>query len=521
MFKKVNYEEVLEKLEKLTKELGRIPKNSEVLESKIIGDIRTLINYFKELGYGEWADYFREKGYKKDGDIKVGNKYKSPRSINVDDLNTIFCEFNKIHNRYPNSEDLNSGYNEMPTYHKVLKILKNSNISWAEFLLEYGIFYPDINKYNEYINIFREISINLGRPLKYSELINNNYNLPDSRWFINHCPDKNVKNYNQFLEYVGFKPRYNISKELAIKMILELQDKLNRPLITDDFQNINNNDLGITTINNYWGTFNKMKEELGLEIVQECMTKKHKSKEEMINDMQNFINQLGRIPSAKEIDNNKDMVGAGAYCRYFGGINNVFLSLGYIPKKKDISKHLTNDKIVTIYKDFIDDLGVIPSYQFCKKVYELPSPGTVVRRFDCSWNEFIEMLGFKPNIGHPRGIICCAKDNTLCFSIGECLIHNYFLDKNINILAKEYNYRDLTEDEDLKTFIGYKRFDWLLQKDNKFYIVEYFGLIGNYDYDKRHSLKLEFINKTGLQDNFIAIYPKDLNKLDEIFSFIK
>jgi len=45
--------------------------------------------------------------------------------------------------------------------------------------------------------------------------------------------------------------------------------------------------------------------------------------------------------------------------------------------------------------------------------------------------------------------------------------------------------------------------------------------MGHYDYNKRHEIKLEFINKANLKDNFIAVYPKDLNKLDSIFSFLK
>jgi len=524
MSEKINYEEVLEKIELLIKKIGIIPINSVIYKEKIIGDIRPIKRYFKKLGYNEWEDYYREKGFKKDRDIKVGDKYKSPRSINMNDLKIIFSEFYKIHNRYPTSEDFNTGNNEMPSFQKVTSILKLNNTSWSEYLIsEYNIFYPDINKYNDYMNKFKEISNELKRPLKYHELLHNNYQLPTANWFVKYCPNKNVKDYNQFIEYIGYKPRYNISKELAIKMILELKNKLNRPIMLEDFNNINkDNDIGIKTINNHWGTMNKMKEELGLEIIQESMIDRQRSKEEMIKDMKIFINQLGRLPSTKEVNDNKDMVNACTYFNYFGGINNVFLSLGHIPNKKDISQHLTNEEIIKVYKDFIEDLDITPTYEFCKKVYELPSPRTVIRRLKCSWNEFMESLGCIPNSDHARGTICYAKDETMCLSISECLIHNYFLNNNINIIAKEYCYKNLVEDnEELRKFIGYKRFDWLLQNDDKFYIIEYFGLMGNYNYDKRHKTKIDFIKKANLQDNFIAIYPKDLNKLDEIFSFLK
>lgn len=525
MIDKTNFEEVKEKLIALINQLGRIPKDKEIFNSKIIGDMRPIKRHFKQLGYDDWADYYREKGYKKINDIKVGDTYKNPHKINFEDIMIIIEDFYNCNNRYPVSMDFNTYYNEMPSFNKVTTILKENNIIWTQFIEGFGRFYPDTNKYDEYLKKFVSISTELNRALKYAELLKNDYNLPNANWFIKHCPDKNVTNYNQFIEYVGFKPRYNMSKELAIKLILEMQSKLNRPLMLEDFNDLMNDEnktIGISTINTHWGTMNKMKEELGLEIVQESMIDRQRSEEQMIEDMKFFISELGRLPTVLEINNNKNMVNACTYHNYFGGINNVFLTLGYVPNKKDISQHLTNEEIIQIYKDFVEDLNFTPTHDYCKRVYKLPSPKTVIRRLNCSWNDFMQMIGCVPNSSNKRGDICYAQDNTLCFSSAECLIHNYFLYNNINILSKEFFYRDLVEDnKELRDFIGYKRCDWILQHKNKFYIVEYFGLMGNYDYDERHATKLEFINKAGFQDNFIAIYPKDLARLNEIFNILK
>jgi len=381
---------------------------------------------------------------------------------------------------------------------------------------------PTENEYLELINKFKLVCEELGRPLGVADLIKNRWSLPTSKWYIKYCPDKNVNNYNDFLNFLGFTNRYNKTKEFVVNFILNTYKKLNRPLIIDDFININDdNSASISLIKKYWGTFNNMKKELGLEITQENMLDKQKSKEEMIDNIKEFINEFGRIPTYYEIDNNSNFASRSTYNKFFGGYNNVFLMLGYLPKKKCISLNLTNEEIIQIYKDFIDDLGNVPTYDYCRKVYELPAPRTIIRRFNCTWNEFIKMIGYEPNNKNKRGQICIAKDGTKCLSIAECLIHNYFLDNNFNIIAKEYYYKNLIEDRILKNFIGYKRFDWLLQYNNKFYIIEYFGFMGNYDYDKRHDLKLEFIKKANLQDNFIAVYLKDLNRLDEIFSFLK
>jgi len=50
-----------------------------------------------------------------------------------------------------------------------------------------------------------------------------------------------------------------------------MQKILDRPLMYDDFRDPKDNEIGITQIRKYWGSMNKMKEELGLEIIQESM----------------------------------------------------------------------------------------------------------------------------------------------------------------------------------------------------------------------------------------------------------
>jgi len=66
----------------------------------------------------------------------------------------------------------------------------------------------------------------------------------------------------------------------------------------------------------------------------------------------------------------------------------------------------------------------------------------------------MEMLGCNPNTNYTRGYTCKAKDGTICLSVSECIIHNYLIDNNINIIAKEYYYKNLVEDnEELKKFI--------------------------------------------------------------------
>ncbi len=48
------------------------------------------------------------------------------------------------------------------------------------------------------------------------------------------------------------------------------------------------------------------------------------------------------------------------------------------------------------------------------------------------------------------------------------------------------------------------------------HLIEYFGLTGDFDYDKNTELKLKVCEKFNIP--LIAIYPSDLNKLDDVLN---
>jgi len=256
-----------------------------------------------------------------------------------------------------------------------------------------------------------------------------------------------------------------------------------------------------------------------MEIIQEDMIIRHKSKDEMLNDMQKLIDELDRLPTTKDIVECPYINNSACYSIYFGGINNVFIQLGYIPNKKCVSLHMTNEDIINIYKDFIDDCGVVPSYKTAQYTYILPSPKTVIRRFNCLWNEFIEMIGYTPN--ECRYISAEAKDGTRCTSSCEVIVHNYLLTLPVDKLEKETMYRDILDDTTLQIEAGFKRLDWTFDYNGFHYYIELFGMMGFKEYDKRHDEKISLITRDNKLNNFIAIYPKDLNKLKDIFSYIK
>ena len=77
-------------------------------------------------------------------------------------------------------------------------------------------------------------------------------------------------------EVFTFKHRNGASniftKDEAASIILDKQKSMNRNLMYDDFRNPNIDfPIGISVVKKFWGTMNKMKEDLGLDINQEDM----------------------------------------------------------------------------------------------------------------------------------------------------------------------------------------------------------------------------------------------------------
>lgn len=122
------------------------------------------------------------------------------------------------------------------------------------------------------------------------------------------------------------------------------------------------------------------------------------------------------------------------------------------------------------------------------------------------------------NLSNIKGEICYANDGTKCLSKAELKIHNYMLDNKINIIQKETLYKDFIEDTSLHVLCGQKRCDWIVRFNDQIYFIEYFGLISNKSYSKQHDIKQQLIELDGKKKNFISIYPKNLNRLDSIFT---
>lgn len=83
-----------------------------------------------------------------------------------------------------------------------------------------------------------------------------------------------------------------LSKEECTQIILKMQSMIGRPLVYDDFRHPNKDTIGITEIRKYWGTFNKMKNELNLIINQESMMDKQLSVNGFYDEVKKILDYL-------------------------------------------------------------------------------------------------------------------------------------------------------------------------------------------------------------------------------------
>ena len=183
----------------------------------------------------------------------------------------------------------------------------------------------------------------------------------------------------------------NLSKNDCINIIKNMQSKLDRPLEYKDFRNPNMDEIGITMIKKYWGSLNKMKKELGLEIVQESMMDKQLSKEDFNKTVKNIINFLANenrnFTTTREIHENSKWPSYGTLDR----MSKKYYGVNFI-------KHLNNFNIIFgnqgrgLNYDFKDGEHVTSQYEYMFSKF-LKENGFVYNKDyfrDIKYSSFIE-----------------------------------------------------------------------------------------------------------------------------------
>ena len=204
-------------------------------------------------------------------------------------------EFYNKNNRFPKYNEISVENGFDFTYSKFSTLCKINNTTPQDEYAKIDCFKSEPNPkyYDRYLekllyiinNVDSSIGSNLSKLSKGDYC--KKYELPNYRWFIENCPNKSVYNEATFKEFAGIKPRF-LTKEQCIENILKMSKEFDRPLKYDDFRNKYYNKVTVDMVKRYWGSLNKMKEELGLEIIQPQMIK---VTQEIFNNNINLIKE--------------------------------------------------------------------------------------------------------------------------------------------------------------------------------------------------------------------------------------
>jgi hypothetical protein len=121
------------------------------------------------------------------------------------------------------------------------------------------------NEYYEQLALLKEICKNMSHAPNWLDL-SKKYGLRSSRWFVKHCPNPNVSDYNSFMEKeIGIIPSYNMSKEMVLGIVKIEAGKLGRRPMKKDFGKGTNVGISSSLVKKTFGSFENLASELGYE----------------------------------------------------------------------------------------------------------------------------------------------------------------------------------------------------------------------------------------------------------------
>ena len=217
------------------------------------------------------------------GKVKIDGFKKDDKDLTYEELVFLCDEFVKNKQHIPYNCEFNSKWN-LPTLTATKQILSKKEISFDDFLRRYEDVKPtcfNIEEYNEYVDKYKHYSQIMRHPLGVKEVTQ--YDLPCAEWFIVHCPNSNVRMWNDFVAWCGFKQNKRVSKDVAEKILKDYDMKTDRPIILDDLCKIG---ISKSTIEKYWGSFSKCKQALGLKLTPSGGNKK---------SFENYKNRLDNV----------------------------------------------------------------------------------------------------------------------------------------------------------------------------------------------------------------------------------
>lgn len=198
--------------------------------------------------------------------LNVGNRKVLTTTVTYDDLIVLYKQYIEKYGEVPTFSSCDSKHN-MPQGRIIKRIVENQGITYNDFLLQFGKVShvrTESKDYDIYVKRFREVSDQKGRALLSGELFKNEYGLPNPTWFVKYCPDKNVKTYDDFVKWCGYKSnKQEKSRDYVVDTLIDLEKELGRPITEKDIS-LEKTGFSMIVVNRMFGSLSKAKEEIGL-----------------------------------------------------------------------------------------------------------------------------------------------------------------------------------------------------------------------------------------------------------------
>ena len=197
--------------------------------------------------------------------LNVNGKEISSNELTYDDLVWLYNDYIKNNDSVPTTKNCKLA-NNLPAPKIVMNILKENDITYKDFIFQFGksqnVRMTNVDEYDYYLDKLKKICDSIGRCLTINELVD--YGLPSSSWFVKYCPDKTVKKFSDFVNYLDLESAKHIwTKEELSSVLIEYEKKVNRPITRSDFMS---DKLGVSmiVINRLYGGLTNAKEQIGL-----------------------------------------------------------------------------------------------------------------------------------------------------------------------------------------------------------------------------------------------------------------
>ena len=117
---------------------------------------------------------------------QINGVSKRSKDLDYNDLLFLCGEYYKKNNKFPADKDFRYS-NNLPSFGKLKRILIKEEMTKAEFAQQFGCKRNYTSKgleieYESFVDKYKRISENIGRPIGEKEL--KNYSLPRGDWFI-------------------------------------------------------------------------------------------------------------------------------------------------------------------------------------------------------------------------------------------------------------------------------------------------------------------------------------------------